>query len=52
MEAKGDNFPLGIVDRVEYVETLMPLKTGDKVVFFTEGIVEALNEKVDGFGIH
>jgi sigma-B regulation protein RsbU (phosphoserine phosphatase) len=50
LETLGDNFPLGIIDDADYMETLLKLKAGDKVVFYTDGIVEAMNENEEVFG--
>ena len=50
VETKGDTFPLGILDEADYEETLLQLETGDKVVFYTDGIVEAMNEQEEMFG--
>jgi sigma-B regulation protein RsbU (phosphoserine phosphatase) len=50
VETQGDTFPLGILDEVEYEETRLPLEAGDKVVLYTDGIVEAMNEQEEMFG--
>lgn len=50
LETKGDTFPLGILPDVEYQETRIQLESEDKVVFYTDGIVEAMNEQGDIFG--
>ena len=50
VETKGDTFPLGILEDVEYQETRLQLAPDDKVVFYTDGIVEAMNEKEEMFG--
>ena len=50
MQTVGDTFPLGILDDVDYQETKLELASGDKVVFYTDGIVEAMNEKGELFG--
>jgi sigma-B regulation protein RsbU (phosphoserine phosphatase) len=50
METEGDRFPLGILDEVDYQETRVPLELGDRVIFYTDGIVEAMNEKKEIFG--
>lgn len=50
IETAGDNFPVGIVDDVAYEETVLPLEPGDRIVFYTDGIVEAMNEKGEIFG--
>jgi sigma-B regulation protein RsbU (phosphoserine phosphatase) len=50
VETKGDTFPLGILEDVGYQETRLHLALGDKVVLYTDGIVEAMNEKEEMFG--
>ena len=50
VETQGDTFPLGILDDANYEETLLQLAPGDKVVFYTDGIVEAMNEQEEMFG--
>jgi sigma-B regulation protein RsbU (phosphoserine phosphatase) len=49
-ETLGDKFPLGILDETDYQETQLKLEPGDRVVFYTDGIVEAMNEKEEIFG--
>jgi sigma-B regulation protein RsbU (phosphoserine phosphatase) len=50
IETEGDTFPLGILDEAEYKETRVQLEPGDKVVFYTDGIVEAMNKDQQMFG--
>jgi sigma-B regulation protein RsbU (phosphoserine phosphatase) len=50
VETKGDKFPLGILEESDYQETQIALKSGDKVIFYTDGIVEAMNEREEIFG--
>ena len=50
METEGDTFPLGILADADYQETLLRLAPGDTVVFYTDGIVEAMNEREELFG--
>jgi len=50
VETKGDNFPLGILDDADYLETQLQLSSGDRVVFYTDGIVEAMNKQEEMFG--
>ncbi|MFC1788403.1 SpoIIE family protein phosphatase [Thermodesulfobacteriota bacterium] len=50
VETKGDTFPLGILEDVGYQETRLHLSPGDKVVLYTDGIVEAMDEKEKMFG--
>ena len=50
VQTEGDTFPLGIFEDTEYRETRLQLSPGDKVVFYTDGIVEAMNAQKDIFG--
>ncbi len=50
IETRGDTFPLGILDEAKYEDTQLKFEPGDKVVFYTDGIVEAMNEKEEIFG--
>jgi serine phosphatase RsbU (regulator of sigma subunit) len=50
VETEGDTFPLGILDEAEYEETTLPIEPGDKVVFYTDGIVEAMNKQEEMYG--
>jgi serine phosphatase RsbU (regulator of sigma subunit) len=50
VETEGDTFPLGILEDPQYEETKIQLTPGDKIVFYTDGIVEAMNEQNEMFG--
>ena len=50
INTEGDNFPLGILDEPDYKETRLQLVPGDKIVFYTDGIVEAMNPQEEVFG--
>jgi phosphoserine phosphatase RsbU/P len=50
VQTEGDTFPLGILDEADYQETRIQLEPGDTIVFYTDGIVEALNEREEMFG--
>jgi serine phosphatase RsbU (regulator of sigma subunit) len=50
LETKGDTFPLGILEHADYEETCLNLAPGDKIVLYTDGIVEAMNEEGEIFG--
>lgn len=50
VETEGDTFPLGILEDAKYEETRLQLETGDRVVFYTDGIVEAMNDKEEMYG--
>jgi serine phosphatase RsbU (regulator of sigma subunit) len=49
-ETLGDKFPLGILDETDYQETQIRLEPGDRLVFYTDGIVEAMNANREIFG--
>ena len=50
IETEGDTFPLGILESAEYVETRLDISPGDAIVFYTDGIVEAMNAKEEMYG--
>jgi serine phosphatase RsbU (regulator of sigma subunit) len=50
VETAGDTFPLGILEDANYEETRLQLAIGDKIILYTDGIVEAMNEKEEMFG--
>ena len=45
-----EGFPLGLFPGVTYEEIAFPLRPGDTVVFFSDGIVDALNQQGEQFG--
>ncbi len=50
VETVGDTFPLGILEEANYEETQFQMEPGDKVVFYTDGIVEAMNKQQEIYG--
>jgi serine phosphatase RsbU (regulator of sigma subunit) len=50
VQTEGDTFPLGILEDAKYQETRLQLAPGDRVVFYTDGIVEAMNKQEEMFG--
>ena len=50
IENEGDRFPLGIIEECTYEETRVPLKSGDIVVLYTDGVVEAVNAAGEIYG--
>jgi serine phosphatase RsbU (regulator of sigma subunit) len=48
--SEGDTFPLGIVADCDYRESTMKLTDGSLVVFYTDGIVEAMNTSGELYG--
>jgi sigma-B regulation protein RsbU (phosphoserine phosphatase) len=47
---KAEGFPLGLFPDVEYEEFTLSTRTGDLLVFFSDGIPDAENAKGDMFG--
>ena len=50
VQTVGDTFPLGILDEADYEETQLMMEPGDKIVYYTDGIVEAMNKNEDMYG--
>jgi sigma-B regulation protein RsbU (phosphoserine phosphatase) len=50
IETEGDAFPLGIIEDADYQETQLPLESGDIAVFYTDGVVEAMDKKKKMYG--
>ncbi len=46
----AEGFPLGLFQDASYEEFTLSLQPGDAIVFFSDGITDALNEKEDLFG--
>ena len=47
---RAQRLPLGIKPNEVYAEQAVPLNPGDQVVFFTDGVIEAVNTHGDVFG--
>jgi sigma-B regulation protein RsbU (phosphoserine phosphatase) len=47
---RAQKLPLGIKPDETYLEQTVPLLPGDQVVFFTDGVIEAVNTEGDVFG--
>jgi sigma-B regulation protein RsbU (phosphoserine phosphatase) len=50
IKVEGPRFPLGIKEEVEYNETTEQLQNGDVLILFTDGIIEAKNNKEELWG--
>jgi sigma-B regulation protein RsbU (phosphoserine phosphatase) len=50
IETVGDKFPLGVLEEANYEETIVQLEPGDKIILYTDGIVETKNEQGEIFG--
>ena len=48
---KGDNLPIGLVDKTDYHEFSFPVQKGDFLVLFSDGLTESLSPDNDLFGI-
>jgi len=46
----GDRFPLGIVRDATYEQMSIELQVGDKLVFYTDGLVDAMNGTEETYG--
>jgi sigma-B regulation protein RsbU (phosphoserine phosphatase) len=47
----GQGIALGVLDRVEYEEYEVQLNPGDAVVLYTDGLNEAVNQRMEEFGM-
>ena len=47
---RAEGFPLGLFPQATYEEHAIPARPGDLVVFFSDGIVDAQNDKGEMFG--
>lgn len=47
---QSDRFPLGIVSSTVYEQLSIELQQGDKLIFYTDGIVDAMNGTYESYG--
>jgi serine phosphatase RsbU (regulator of sigma subunit) len=47
----GEGIALGVIEDVKYAEKTVRLQKRDTVVFYTDGVTEAVNEDFDEFGL-
>ncbi len=47
---KVAGLPLGLFEEAEYEEYTLPCSPGDLVVFYTDGVTEAVNSGSEDFG--
>ena len=50
VDTEGDKFPLGILEDSQYLDKKLLLNKGDTMILYTDGIVEAMNEKEEIYG--
>jgi sigma-B regulation protein RsbU (phosphoserine phosphatase) len=48
---KGGGIPIGIMPEAEYEEERIQLEAGDRLVFYTDGVLETLNRDGEAFGL-
>ncbi|MBN2430107.1 MAG: SpoIIE family protein phosphatase [Acidobacteria bacterium] len=48
LEAAG--FPIGVMPEADFEEYVLDLKTGDRILFYTDGVVDTANENDEDFG--
>jgi len=48
---KGGGIPIGILPDAEYEEEQLELSPGDSLVFYTDGVLENLNNQREAFGL-
>ena len=51
LKVEGMTFPLGIQENVKYGEVRVQLQSGDVLIFYTDGLPEAMNEKNELFDL-
>lgn len=49
-ETQHVNAPLGVLPDCEFDQQHVPLATGDRVLLYTDGLIEAINEQDEQFG--
>lgn len=48
---KGENFPLGFAPQENYQEQIINFSTGDIFIFYSDGIIEIMNQQKELFGV-
>jgi phosphoserine phosphatase RsbU/P len=48
---RGDGMAMGVLERVQIAQKEVLLRPGDTVIFYTDGVTEAVNEDYDEFGL-
>jgi len=50
-ELESTQFPLGVDEGFEFDAQEIPIEVGDRILMYTDGIMEATNEKSEQFGM-
>jgi sigma-B regulation protein RsbU (phosphoserine phosphatase) len=48
---KGGGIPIGIMPEAEYADEVIQLSAGDRLIFYTDGVLEARGRRGEAFGI-
>ncbi len=51
ISGSGPRFPLGARDRADYVPSELALQAGDRLLFYTDGVIDAENAAEEPFGL-
>lgn len=47
----GDGIAIGVLERIRIAQKYVHVTAGDVVIFYTDGVTEAMNEDMDEFGL-
>lgn len=50
IQIPGMRLPLGVIKDIDYAEHTIELKAGSSIVFYSDGLTEAMNERQEEFG--
>ena len=50
-QLKGDGMAMGVLEHIRIAQKFVRLQPGDTVIFYTDGVTEAMNEDLDEFGL-
>ena len=51
LQLQGDGMAMGVLEQVRIAQKYVHLQPGDTVLFYTDGVTEAMNEDLDEFGL-
>jgi len=43
-------FPLGVLQKIDYPSQIVPITPGDRLIYYSDGLIEALNETEEFYG--
>lgn len=50
-QLQGDGMAIGVLEQIRIAQKFVRLQPGDTIVFYTDGVTEAMNEDLDEFGL-